>query len=330
MKPILVTGGAGYIGSHTVQKLTQSGAGVVVLDNLTTGHLDAVRTRHFYEGDIADIELVNNIVRDYHIESVIHFAAKSLVGESYQKPELYFRENTIKSFAFFEAAIKAGVKNIVFSSSAAVYGVPQTIPIQEDSLLAPVNPYGASKRMIEEYLAWMGKVHGTRWVALRYFNAAGASCDAGLGEDHQPETHLIPLVMKTILGQREKLRVFGTDYTTPDGTCIRDYIHVMDLANAHILSIQALEQGLPGQVFNVGTGKGYSVMDIIQTIQKITGRPLAVEYEPRRPGDPPVLVADSGALNKIMDWKPRFSDLHTILASAWQWHRAHPFGFADK
>ncbi|GEA17101.1 UDP-glucose 4-epimerase GalE [Moorella sp. E306M] len=327
MKPVLVTGGAGYIGSHTVQELIKDGALVVVLDNLSTGHLDAVHARHFYEGDIADTALVEHIIKEHGIKSVIHFAAKSLVGESLAKPELYFYENTVKSFMFFEAAVKAGVKHIVFSSTAAVYGIPPDIPIREETMLAPINPYGDSKRMIEKYLEWMGKVHSINWVALRYFNAAGASLDGSLGEDHRPETHLIPLVLQTALGLREKLAVFGTDYKTADGTCIRDYVHVVDLANAHILALQALEHGLQSGIFNVGTGKGYSVREIIAKSQALTGYKIAVEYGERRAGDPPVLVADSAAIKGILGWEPGYSDLETILSSAWHWHSTHPKGY---
>lgn len=327
VKPVLVTGGAGYIGSHTVEELTQEGIPVVVLDNLTTGHQDAVRAQHFYESDIADTALVEHIIKEHQIQSVIHFAAKSLVGESLAKPELYFYENTVKSFAFFEAAMKAGVKYVVFSSTAAVYGIPANTPIREETRTAPINPYGTSKRMIEEYLEWMGKVHGVKWVALRYFNAAGASLDGSLREDHRPETHLIPLVLQTALGLREKLSVFGADYATPDGTCIRDYVHVVNLANAHILALQALENGLPSQVLNVGTGKGLSVMEVIEKTEEITGLLLSVEHAERRAGDPPILVADNTTIKDVLGWQPQYSNLETILSSAWLWHSTHPNGY---
>ncbi len=329
MKPVLVTGGAGYIGSHTAQELIKEGVLVVVLDNLTTGHREAVRAHHFYEGDIADAALVEHIIKKHQIQSIIHFAAKSLVGESFAKPEIYFYENTVKSFMFFEAATKAGVKYIVFSSTAAVYGIPRYIPIREEAILSPINPYGESKRMIEKYLEWMGKVHGIRWVGLRYFNAAGASLDGGLGEDHRPETHLIPLVLQTDLGLREKLSVFGTDYATSDGTCIRDYVHVIDLANAHILALRSLEHGLQSNIFNLGTGKGSSVTEIIEKTKALTGHTFSVEYEERRAGDPPILVADSAVAKSIMGWKPIYSNLETILSSAWRWHNTHPNGYSQ-
>jgi UDP-glucose 4-epimerase len=323
MKPVLVTGGAGYIGSHTVQELMKEGASVIVLDNLTTGHREAVRTPHFYEGDIADTALVKRIIKEHGIESVIHFAAKSLVGESFAKPELYFFENTAKSFIFLEAAMKAGVKHIVFSSTAAVYGIPKEVPIREESALAPINPYGASKRMVEQYLEWMREAHGLRWMALRYFNAAGASLDGNLGEDHRPETHLIPLVLQTALRQQEKLSVFGADYFTPDGTCIRDYVHVIDLAHAHILALKALESDVTSAVLNVGTGEGFSVRQIIEKTESLTGNSLAVEYADRRAGDPPVLIAESSRIKNMLGWEPQYSDLETILSSAWHWHSTH-------
>jgi len=325
-----VTGGAGYIGSHTVAELIKAGVPVAVLDNLSTGHREAVAGRHFYEGDIADLELVRFIIKTHEIGSVIHFAAKSLVSESYAQPELYFHENTVKSFAFLEEAVKAGVKQVVLSSTAAVYGIPKVIPISEDSPLEPINPYGASKRMIEEYLQWLGRAHGIGWIALRYFNAAGAALDGQLGEDHRPETHLVPLMLQTALGLRQRLYVYGTDYDTPDGTCIRDYIHVLDLAKAHILALGALESGLPGRALNVGTGRGFSVMEIIQKAEALIGDKLPVEYVERRAGDPPSLVADNSAMKSVLGWEPEHSDLETILSSAMRWYSAHPYGYGEQ
>jgi UDP-glucose 4-epimerase len=328
MKSVLVTGGAGYIGSHTVQELKKQQINVIVLDNLSTGHRAAVQTPYFYEGDIADDQLVREILQKHKINAVIHFAAKSLVSESVQKPELYFRENTMKSCSFFENIIREGVKNIVFSSTAAVYGSAHHKPIKETDSLKPINPYGESKLMIEKYLQWMGEVYDVKWMALRYFNAAGASLNGSIGEDHQPESHLIPLVLQTALGRREFISVYGDDYPTLDGTCIRDYIHVLDLAGAHILALHALYEGHVKQnIYNVGTGLGHSVKDIIDMSEQITERVICRKIEPRRAGDPPVLVADSQRLQEHLRWKPRYSDLQTIIKSAWEWHKAHPNGY---
>lgn len=328
MTSVLVTGGAGYIGSHTVLELTKQNRSVVVLDNLSTGHREAVSGVSFYEGDIADAALVKAIIKHHDVDAVIHFAAKSLVSESIEKPEIYFRENTLKSCAFFETAIKEGVNNIVFSSTAAVYGIPEKAPIKEAAPLSPVNPYGESKLMIEKYLHWVGKTHGVKWAALRYFNAAGAALNGAIGEDHDPESHLIPLVLQTALGQRKQLSIFGEDYSTPDGTCIRDYIHVLDLASAHLAALDGLyEDRLKQNVYNVGTGAGHSVKEIIETVENMTERSIAAKTDERRAGDPPVLVADSRTLVEDTGWKPQYSDLQTIIQSAWQWHKAHPDGF---
>ncbi|AYC50903.1 UDP-glucose 4-epimerase GalE [Bacillus licheniformis] len=328
MTSVLVTGGAGYIGSHTVLELTKQNRSVVVLDNLSTGHREAVSGVSFYEGDIADAALVKAIIKHHDVDAVIHFAAKSLVSESIEKPEIYFRENTLKSCAFFETAIKEGVNNIVFSSTAAVYGIPEKAPIKEAAPLSPVNPYGESKLMIEKYLHWVGKTHGVKWAALRYFNAAGAALNGAIGEDHDPESHLIPLVLQTALGQRKQLSIFGEDYSTPDGTCIRDYIHVLDLASAHLAALDGLyEDRLKQNVYNVGTGAGHSVKEIIENAENMTERSIAAKTDERRAGDPPVLVADSRTLVEDTGWKPQYSDLQTIIQSAWQWHKAHPDGF---
>ncbi|ATH95103.1 UDP-glucose 4-epimerase GalE [Bacillus glycinifermentans] len=328
MKSVLVTGGAGYIGSHTVLELKNRNITAVVLDNLSTGHREAVHTPHFYEGDISDCGLVKSIIRKHNIDAVIHFAAKSLVSESIEKPELYFRENTIKSCSFFETIIQEGVKHIVFSSTAAVYGITGDKPIRETAPLEPVNPYGESKLMIEKYLHWVGKRHNVKWAALRYFNAAGAALDGIIGEDHNPESHLIPLILQTALGRREKISIFGDDYPTPDGTCIRDYIHVLDLAAAHLSALGALyEDRLVQNVYNVGTGAGHSVKEMIETSETITERNIPKQTDKRRAGDPPVLVADSRALQEHTGWKPKYSDLQTIIQSAWAWHTTHPSGF---
>lgn len=325
MNAVLVSGGAGYIGSQTVSELIPRGMPVVVLDNLSTGHREAVQSPYFYEGDIADRDLVDYVIREHKIKSLIHFAGKSQVAESILRPEAYFFENTAKSFVFLETAVKAGVKNLVFSSTAAVYGIPDRCPIDEDARLAPINPYGASKRMIEEYLQWLGSRRQVNWMILRYFNAAGAAVDGSLGEDHRPETHLIPLVMQAML-RGTALSVFGTDYDTPDGTCIRDYVHVSDLAQAHILALKALEEGQLSQVLNVGTGRGFSVREVVEAAQKVSGQRLHLKYESRREGDPPVLVADNSRLLK-MGWKAKFSELSTLLSTAWNWYKTHPRGY---
>ncbi|MDX8366298.1 UDP-glucose 4-epimerase GalE [Cytobacillus sp. IB215665] len=328
MKAVLVTGGAGYIGSHTVQELLRQNIKVIVLDNLSTGHKEAVNSPYFYIGDIADDELLRDIIYTHQVDSIIHFAAKSLVSESLIKPEEYFRENTFKTCSFFEKAIQYGVKRIVFSSTAAVYGITKDEPINEMSTIKPINPYGESKYFTERFLYWLGKKHKIQWIVLRYFNAAGASLDGEIGEDHHPESHLIPLILQTALGKREFISVFGNDYPTFDGTCIRDYIHVIDLANAHIKALKALLEGkIVSNIYNVGTGKGYSVANVINVAREVTNRSIPIEFELRREGDPPILVADSTALQKQLKWKPAFSDLTTIIDSAWNWHFTHPNGY---
>jgi len=328
MHTILVSGGAGYIGSHTVQALIERAFKVVVLDSLVTGHRGAVSSQAiFYGGDISDAELVGRIVKDHRVDAVIHFAARSLVGESMLKPDLYFYENTAKSNRFVSTLLQQGVNKIVFSSTAATYGVPEEVPIPEESKTEPINPYGVSKLMIEQSFYWLEQAYGLKWIALRYFNAAGASLDGSIGEDHAPETHLIPLVLKTALGQRGEISVFGTDYDTPDGTCIRDYIHVVDLAEAHILALEALEKGMASGAYNVGTGKGYSVREVIERAKNITGRDIPVVDAPRREGDPAILVAEVKKIEKLLGWKACYSDLDTIISTAWKWHQGHPQGY---
>ena len=330
MKKILVSGGAGYIGSHTVQALAEAGYGPVVLDSLITGHREAVdKGIPFYQGDIADAGLITEIINKEKVSAVIHFAARSLVGESVQKPELYFEENTAKTNRFVGTLLQCGVNTIVFSSTAATYGNPAEIPIPEESHTEPINPYGASKLMIEQSFYWLEQAYGLKWMALRYFNAAGAAWDGSLGEDHTTETHLIPLVLKTALGQREAISIFGTDYKTPDGTCIRDYIHVLDLAEAHIRALEALEQGVPCGAYNVGAGTGYSVREVIDMAGKVTGIDIPVLEAPRREGDPDRLVAKVGKIQRRLGWQARYSDLETIIKTAWQWHQKHPHGYGD-
>lgn len=328
LQTILVSGGAGYIGSHTVQALLAQGFKVVVLDSLALGHRKAVPSQAvFYEGDISDAGLIGRIVQEQQVEAVIHFAARSLVGESMLKPDLYFYENTAKTNIFVANLLRQGVKKIVFSSTAATYGLPEVVPIPETAPTKPINPYGASKLMIEQSFYWLEQAYGLKWIALRYFNAAGASLDGSNGEDHDPETHLIPLVLKTALGQREDISVFGTDYNTPDGTCLRDYIHVLDLAEAHIAALQALAQGQESGAYNVGTGQGCSVREVIGMARKVTGRAILVLDAARREGDPDVLVAGVEKIRKRLGWQARYSDLETIIATAWQWHKGHPQGY---
>lgn len=327
MGAILVSGGAGYIGSHTVKALAERGYEVVVLDSLVTGHPQSIPPGvKLYQGDIADQALIQKITADQAIEGVIHFAARSLVGESVQKPDLYFHENTAKTNLFVSHLLREGINKLVFSSTAAVYGLPEQLPLLESSAAVPINPYGLSKRMIEQSLAWYEKAYGLKWIALRYFNAAGAALDGEIGEDHDPETHLIPLILKTALGRREYIGIFGADYATPDGTCIRDYIHVLDLAEVHIRALEQLSLGLCG-VFNVGTGKGYSVREVIETAQRVIGKEIPVRELPRRDGDPDILVAGVEKIRRRFDWNAKYSDLETILESAWKWHQAHPAGY---
>lgn len=328
MESILVSGGAGYIGSHTVRTLTEQGYKPVVLDSLVTGHRQSVSLDvPFYQGDIADSDLVRKIVEIEHVSAVIHFAARSLVGESVEKPDLYFEENTAKTNRFVSSLLESGVKRLIFSSTAATYGIPDEVPIPERAPTNPINPYGLSKLMIEQSFAWLEKAYGLQWIALRYFNAAGAALDGSLGEDHIPETHLIPLILKTALGQREAISVFGTDYSTPDGTCLRDYIHVLDLAKAHILALEGLATGVGSGVYNVGTGSGYSVKEVIETARTVTGRSIPVIESPRRPGDPDKLVAKVEKIKSLLGWTPSHSSLEQIMESAWAWHLSHPDGF---
>lgn len=328
MHSILVSGGAGYIGSHTVRTLIEQGYKPVVLDSLVTGHRQSVSMDvPFFQGDIADSHLVKKIVEQEHVTAVIHFAARSLVGESAEKPDLYFEENTAKTNRFVSSLLEHGVKRIIFSSTAATYGIPDEIPIPESAPTNPINPYGFSKLMIEQSFSWLEKAYGLEWIALRYFNAAGAALDGSLGEDHTPETHLIPLILKTALGQREKINLFGTDYSTPDGTCIRDYIHVLDLAKAHILALEALKRGTGSGAYNVGTGAGYSVREVIETARQVTGQTISVLESPRRPGDPDKLVAKVEKIEALLGWTPQYSSLEQIIESAWAWHQSHPNGY---
>lgn len=326
---VLVTGGAGYIGSHVVLELIKCGYRVTVLDNLSRGHREVagVLDARFVWGDIADRELVGDIIKSDRIEAVLHFAAHSLVGESMASPELYYENNVVRALALLDTVREAGVPYFVFSSTAAVYGEPSEIPIREENPLIPTNTYGATKLAFEGALRWYSQAHGLRYVSLRYFNAAGAAAEGILGEDHRPETHLIPLVLQTALGERPDITIFGTDYPTPDGTCIRDYIHVTDLAAAHVLALEALKKGHPGGAFNLGNGQGFSVREVIEAARRVTGREIPVKEGPRRPGDPAVLVASSDKARHELGWNPELYDLETIIGTAWEWHRRHPEGY---
>jgi len=322
---LLVTGGAGYIGSATAQLLLEEGHEVVVLDNLYTGHREAVPDgAAFVEADLLDVAKVREVFRTHRPEGVLHFAALSLVGESMQDPGKYFYTNVTGAVNLLEAMREAGTRLIIFSSTAAVYGSPEKMPIAETTPTVPTNPYGESKLMIEKILGWYHETHGIRWVALRYFNACGAV--EGRGEDHEPETHLIPLLLLTALGKRKIFKVFGDDYPTPDGTCIRDYIHIHDLARAHVLALDEKAVG----AYNLGTTTGNSVKEVLEAAEKVIGKPIPHEIAPRRPGDPPALVAEHARITKELGWEPECSTLDEIIGSAWAWHSSHPDGYATK
>ncbi len=327
MGKVLVTGGAGYVGSHVTKYLLEKGLETVVLDNLQTGHREAVVGGIFVEGDIGDEQTLQDIFSSHEIDSVIHMAADCLVGDSVKDPLKYFDSNVGKSLKLLGEMLNHGVKKIVFSSSAAVYGNPFRVPIEEDDPAIPINPYGETKFIFEKILEDCKVAHGLQYISLRYFNAAGAHSDGLIGEDHHPETHLIPNVLRALLQKSAKVSIFGTDYDTPDGTCIRDYIHIVDIAEAHILALEALYAGEGDEVFNLGNGNGFSVRQIIQMACQVTGRTIPVVESQRRPGDPPILVASSEKIRKRLGWAPRYGTLEEIIDTAWRWHRNHPHGF---
>ena len=327
---ILVCGGAGYIGSHTVYKLIEQGKEVVIIDNLQSGHMGAVHPKaKFYKGDIRDSNILDKIFTENKIESIVHFAANSLVGESMIKPLLYFNNNVYGMQILLESMVKHDIKNIVFSSTAAVYGEPKKIPILEDDDTNPTNTYGETKLTMEKMMKWCNKAYGINYVALRYFNAAGSLGDGTIGEDHNPETHLIPLILQVPLKKREAITVFGSDYPTPDGTCLRDYIHVLDLADAHIKAVEYLESGKGSNVFNLGNGVGFSVKEMIQAAEEATGQNINVVLGERRAGDPAQLIASSDKARTILGWIPKYTDVKQIIKDAWAFHTAHPNGFED-
>lgn len=317
---VLVTGGAGYIGSHTARALSEQGFTPVVLDDLGRGHRDVVRFGPLVEGDVGDRALVARVVAEHAIEAVVHFAAFTAVGESVRDPRVYWTNNTLKTFALIDELVTSGVKNVVFSSTAATYGDPQSLPLREDHRLAPVNPYGATKLAVEMILRSYGDAYGLRWMALRYFNAAGAHPDGTMGERHDPETHLVPLTIEAALGRRPPLTVFGTDYDTPDGTAVRDYVHVLDLADAHVRALRHLAGGGASEALNLGTGAGNSVREIISTVEAVLGKQVPHTLGPRREGDPPSLVADPTRAKQVLAWTPRYTDIRELIETAARFH----------
>lgn len=326
---ILVTGGAGYIGSHCVAALIDRGVDVVVVDDLSKGHKDALKGGRLYVGSVADKVFLSDVFEKENIEAVIHFAAFSLVGESMQIPDVYFRNNVTAGLSLIETMIEHKVPFLVFSSTAATFGEPENIPILEDDRQVPTNPYGESKLIVEHMLKWCDKAYGLKFCALRYFNVAGARADGSIGEDHRPESHLIPLILQVAQGKREKLSLFGTDYPTKDGTCVRDYIHVEDLIDAHMLALDYLRSGNPSTAFNLGNGQGFSNREIIEAARRVTGHPIPVTEEGRRPGDPATLIASSGKAMEVLGWKPKYTNVEDIIATAWKWHSTHPDGYEN-
>ena len=325
---ILVTGGAGYIGSHAVKLFRSRGHDVWIYDNLSFGHRAAVPAERLVVGDLSQADRLDQVMVERRVEAVVHFAAYAYVGESVKDPAKYYQNNLVNTLTLFEVMRRLRVGRVVFSSTCATYGVPESVPITEEEKQKPINPYGNTKLAVERALADYVAAYGWGYAALRYFNASGAAPDGSIGEDHDPETHLIPLVLQAILGQRPTVEVFGTDYPTPDGTCIRDYIHVDDLAEAHLLALQALA---PGQQlrYNLGTGRGYSVREVIRVAEEVTGKKCPVKEGPRRPGDPPALVAAADKVRRELGWSPRYAELKPIIETAWNWHRRHPRGYDD-
>ncbi len=324
---ILVTGGAGYIGSHTAKELARAGYRVVVYDNLTRGHRWAVRWGPLEVGDLFDQERLHKVLVEHQVQAVLHFAAHCQVGESMERPEMYFHNNVAGTLSLLDAMRHAGVRRLVFSSTCSVYGNPNIVPIDEGHLKAPTNPYGESKWMVEKMLEWEGVCRGLSWTALRYFNAAGGDAEGEIGEERTPQTRLVPSLLEAALGRRPACELYGSDYPTPDGTCIRDYIHVTDLADAHVRALQYLENGGSNMAMNLGTGQGYSVNEIVAAAERTIGRPIPVERRPRRAGDPPRLVAAAGLAEQTLGWKPMHSSLDNILGTAWRW--ASRAGFAQ-
>ncbi len=326
---ILVLGGAGYIGSHTVYELIDNGKDVAIIDNLLTGHEEAIHPKaRFYKGDIRDRKFIDEVFKNEKIDAVIHFAASSLVGESMQNPLKYYDNNLCGTKILLDSMVANGIDKIVFSSTAATYGEPERVPILEDDRTEPTNTYGETKLSMEKMFKWVSKAHNLRYVSLRYFNACGAHISGQIGEDHNPETHLIPLILQVPNGKREFISIFGDDYNTKDGTCIRDYIHVTDLTQAHILAVKYLQNGGQSDIFNLGNGVGFTVKEVIETARKVTGHPIPAQIAPKRAGDPAKLIASSSKAKQILGWKPDHASLAEIISSAWKWHKNHPNGFS--
>lgn len=327
---VLVLGGAGYIGSHAVYQLIDSNKDVVVIDNLETGHKQAIHPNaRFYEGDIKNIIFLRSVFEKENIEAVIHFAANSLVGESMEKPLKYFDNNVYGTQVLLQVMTEFNVKSIVFSSTAATYGEPEEVPITEKMLPNPTNTYGETKLTMEKMMKWVEQAHGIKYVSLRYFNVAGARESAVIGEDHQPETHLIPIILQVSLGQRDSISIFGDDYDTPDGTCIRDYVHVEDLIEAHLLALEYLENGGDSDIFNLGSSQGFSVKEIIDTVKSVTGKEIPSRIGARRPGDPAVLIASPDKARQVLGWNPTRTSIDKIIQDAWNWHSKHPSGYEE-
>lgn len=329
---ILVLGGAGYIGSHMVDRLVETtDETVVVVDNLVTGHRAAVHPKaKFYEGDLADQGFMRQVFKENpDVDAVIHFAAYSLVAESMADPLKYFDNNTVGMVKLLEVMNEVGVKKIVFSSTAATYGIPEELPIKETTPQKPINPYGESKLMMETIMKWADQAYGIKFVPLRYFNVAGDKPDGSIGEDHRPETHLLPIVLQVALGQRKKISIFGSDYDTKDGTNVRDYVHPFDLADAHLLAVKYLREGNESTAFNLGSSTGFSNLEIVEAARRVTGKEISLEMAERRPGDPDSLIAESSKARQVLGWKPQFDNIEKIIETAWAWHSSHPNGYDD-
>lgn len=329
MENILVIGGAGYIGSYVCKYLVKNGYRPIILDNLISGHRQAVKWGPFIKGSMGDLKLLKRIFEKYQVAGVMHFAAFCYVGESVREPAKYYQNNVADNVTLLQAIVENNISNFIFSSSCVIYGEPIEVPINEQHPQNPINPYGRTKLIVEQIMEDFKIAYGLKYISLRYFNAAGAEPNGQLGEDHKPETHLIPLVLQTALGRQEAIYIFGDDYPTRDGTCIRDYIHIDDLAQAHLLALERLLNGLSGETYNLGNGDGYSVKEVIEVARSVTGKPIPSKIVKRRLGDPAVLISSSQKAIKELGWKPQFPELHTIIDTAWKWHKNHPYGYGS-